>query len=324
MLLRQRFESFWTFHDLILFCWGIPYTTLFLLAEDIDIVHTNVSSLPDFAFSARLIGLKNVWHFRETLMGGLWEKLQTAAMLGLAHKVVCISEYAASTLRGKSRDHKIEVVYNALRMDEFVDPSQGRDMRKEFDIPEGTPAIGLVGQITSVKGQEFFVRAACIVHEQVPEARFFIVGSLINEPYVQSIKSIAWDSGLSRESLVFTGVRKDIPKIIHGFDIVVVPSVWQEMFGRVNIEAMYCKKPVVATTQGGIPEIVLHEKTGLLVPPEDEDALSEAIMRLIKNPEERREFGEEGHKRVLEKFNAETHASNIERCYADLFGRRGG
>jgi len=93
------------------------------------------------------------------------------------------------------------------------------------------------------------------------------------------------------------------------------------MFGRVNIEAMCCKKPVVATTQGGIPEIVLHEKTGLLVPPGDANALSEAILRLINNPKESRRFGEEGRKRVAENFSMEIHASKIERVYAELLGR---
>jgi glycosyltransferase involved in cell wall biosynthesis len=147
------------------------------------------------------------------------------------------------------------------------------------------------------------------------------VGSLEDEKYVEHIRSIAWSEGLASENLVFTGTSDDIPKMMHGFDIVVVPSVWQEIFGRVNIEAMCCGKPVIATTQGGIPEIVLHEKTGLLVPPEDATALSEAILRLLNNPEERKAFGEEGRKRVAENFTAEIHASMIERCYAELLGR---
>ena len=321
VLLRQRFEGARTWHNLVIFCWGIPFTTLFLLAQSVDIVHTNVSCVPDFAFSARCIGLKNVWHFRETLMGGLGQKIQVATLFGLAHRIICISEYASSVLDEKKRHSKIQVVYNALYTKEFVDASMGRDMKEEFNIPEGAPVIGVVGQIAPDKGQEYFVRAACIVHKTFPDSIFLIVGSTEYEEYIKYLKSIAWDQGLSKEHLIFTGIRNDIPKIIHGMDIVVVPSVWQEMFGRVTIEGMYCKRPVVGTTQGAIPEIVTHNETGLLVPPKDEKALSEAISRLVRDPEERKRFGQNGNKRVIEKFSMNSHARSVEKCYAELLGK---
>ncbi len=86
-------------------------------------------------------------------------------------------------------------------------------------------------------------------------------------------------------------------------DIFVHPSVWNEPFGMILTEAMSCERPVISTYAGGIPEIVVHDRTGLLVKPDDTQALADAILQLLNSEKQRGEMGKEGKKRVENKFS---------------------
>ena len=105
------------------------------------------------------------------------------------------------------------------------------------------------------------------------------------------------------------------------FDITVVPSV-EEPLGLVAIESLAAGTPVVAANTGGLPEIVQHEKTGLLGPPSDSDALATAIMRYINDEELRNRLGEAGKQYVLDRFSPESLVSDIESVYEQVCCRR--
>ena len=94
-------------------------------------------------------------------------------------------------------------------------------------------------------------------------------------------------------------------------DVGVVPSLLQEPFGLVNIELMACGLPVIASRVGGIPEIVLDGVTGLLVEPNDPQALSEAMAKLLDDPELRKRMGENARKHVVQNFSLETYLDRL-------------
>jgi glycosyltransferase involved in cell wall biosynthesis len=119
--------------------------------------------------------------------------------------------------------------------------------------------------------------------------------------------------------VIFTGFRRDVERFYSIMDIFVLPSTW-EPFGNVLLEAMSFAKPVVATNVGGIPEVVVDEETGFVVPPEDPEALANKIMFLIKNKELCREMGLKGRKKVKEYFTPERLRDEVESVYESLVG----
>ena len=102
--------------------------------------------------------------------------------------------------------------------------------------------------------------------------------------------------------MVLTGFRADVLGLVKSLDLFVMSSI-TEGLGSAILEAMACNRPVVATRAGGIPEAVDHEVTGLIVPPQDENALAGGILRLLKSPELREQFGQAGRQRVIDSFS---------------------
>jgi glycosyltransferase involved in cell wall biosynthesis len=115
----------------------------------------------------------------------------------------------------------------------------------------------------------------------------------------------------------FWGFRKDIPEILAQVDILVVPSL-QEPFGKIIIEAMAMKNPVIASRVGGIPEIIVDGQTGILVPPGNAEALRLALASLLENRAMREKMGIEGRKRVEQRFSIEKNVRQTEYIYERL------
>jgi glycosyltransferase involved in cell wall biosynthesis len=115
----------------------------------------------------------------------------------------------------------------------------------------------------------------------------------------------------------FWGFRTDIPEILAQLDILVVPSL-QEPFGKIIIEGMAMKKPVIASNVGGIPEIIVDGQTGILVPPENAEALRQALESLLENRDMRKKMGIEGRKRVEQMFSIDKNVRQTEQIYGRL------
>jgi len=120
----------------------------------------------------------------------------------------------------------------------------------------------------------------------------------------------------------FTGWREDVADILALCDLFVLPSL-SEHFGRVLIEAMAMAKAVVATSSGGVPEIVLDKETGFLVPPAQAEPLAHAILSLLNNPECAAALGAAGRRRAETQFGIAHHAEAVESLYRETMeGRR--
>ena len=112
-------------------------------------------------------------------------------------------------------------------------------------------------------------------------------------------------------------------KITQMYDIALLPSIAFETFGLVNLEAMACSKPVIASNFSGIPEVVKDRETGILVPPRDSEALADAIIELLNDPEKRKQMGEAGRKRVEEMFTLEKMLNATYGLYEELLKEKG-
>jgi glycosyltransferase involved in cell wall biosynthesis len=124
------------------------------------------------------------------------------------------------------------------------------------------------------------------------------------------------------EDVIFTGIRQDVPNILGLLDVFVLPSLWEGL-PIALLEAMAAGLPVVATAVGGTPEVVVEGETGFLVPPRDPEALAEAILRLLREPDLRRRMGEAGRKRVAEHFSVEQMVQKTEALYEHLLAEKG-
>ncbi len=165
---------------------------------------------------------------------------------------------------------------------------------------KGQPVMGTVANLFPRKGLQYLVEAMGQVKELFPNIFLVIVGTGDDE-YERHLRTQVESLGLTNQVL-FAGFQANPEIFISQFDIFVLPSVLEGL-GIVLLEAMTLGKPIVATTVGGIPEIVQHEKTGLLVKPADVDDLCRALLTLCQNPAICQRMGEEAKNRVAETFS---------------------
>jgi hypothetical protein len=196
---------------------------------------------------------------------------------------------------------KGNVIHNGVRLEEFKLIGQQNASHK--------PYILCIAAHNKKKGVEYLIRAFQNVAKENDKIKLLLVG---DGPLKSKLVSIAEEIGLAHR-IIFLGLRdrNETAALLHGCEIFVLPSR-AEPFGIVLLEAMVCMKPIVATTVGGIPEIIQDEITGLLVPPEDIDALSSALVTLLNRPDLRRQLGMRGYDFVKEHFLYEKMGNQYE------------
>ena len=198
---------------------------------------------------------------------------------------------------------KIHVVHEGVSVSK-IDRVDNVDAHSAFFLPHNAPIVGNVAALVPHKGQRYLIAAAKRVVQEIPDARFVILGEgELREQLERQIK----DLGLERH-VILAGFRPEIIGLIKSFDIFVMSSV-TEGLGTSILDAMACAKPVVGTRAGGIPEAVRDEDTGLLVPPGDEAALAAALVRLLKDPALSARLGASGRQRAAEYFSVERMVS---------------
>jgi L-malate glycosyltransferase len=194
---------------------------------------------------------------------------------------------------------RIEVVHDGVNVT-TIDKQPTVDAHAAFWLPKGAPIVGNVAALAAHKGQRYLVAAAAKVVRELPDTRFLIIGA---GELRDQLERQVHDLGLDRH-VVLTGFRGDVLGLVRSLDVFVMSSI-TEGLGSAILEAMACSRPVVATRAGGIPEAVAHEVTGLVVPPQDENALAAAILRLLKSPALRDQYGQAGRQRVIDSFSVD-------------------
>ena len=181
-----------------------------------------------------------------------------------------------------------------------MDAAPPAKLHEELWLPHQAPLVGNVAALTPHKGQRHLVEAAALVVRQVPDARFIIAGGgELRESLERQIKEHRLE-----KHVMLTGFRPDALSLHKAFDIFVMSSI-TEGLGTSLLDAMAAARPIVATSAGGIPEVVRDGVTGLLVPPRDHAAMAAAIVRLLNDPALRDRMGAAGRARVVEEFSAD-------------------
>jgi glycosyltransferase involved in cell wall biosynthesis len=290
----------------------------FIREQEIDIVHANSLKADIIAgFAARWSGTPIVWHVRDRIESDYLPALVVRVFRVLARILpTFVVANSAATLKTL---HLPEAPARAPRLKAVV--HDGTRVPQEMVAREsnGLLQVGLIGRLCPWKGQDIFIRAVTIVSKKFPNARFKIVGSALfgEKEYESTIRNLCTGQGLG-DLVTFTGFVADIPALLQELDVVVHASTIGEPFGQVIIEGMAAAKPVVATNGGGVPEIVLHNETGLLVPMGDVAAMAKAICQLLEDPLKRAEMGAKGRERVNNCFTLQQTLAGIETVYATI------
>ena len=190
------------------------------------------------------------------------------------------------------------------------------NVHEAFWLPHQAPVVGNVAALVPHKGQRYLIEAAHLVVQEIPDARFVILGE---GELREQLERQVHDHHLEKHVLL-PGFRTDVLGCIKGFDLFVMSSV-TEGLGTSLLDAMACSRPIVATTAGGIPEVVEDGVNGLLVPPRDARALADAIIRALRDASLRQRFGTAGLARVKARFTVERMVEQTAAVYARVGGR---
>lgn len=207
-----------------------------------------------------------------------------------------------------------------LRLYQPEPESTLRRVRSELGVHEGERMVVIVGMVMDWKGQHILIEAAPRILDHHAATKFIIVGESPAgaESYAAGLRNQVTRLGLSGR-VVFSGYRGDIPAVMQAADVVVHASTSPEPFGRVVIEGMVMRKPVIATNIGAPPEIIREGDTGHLVPPGNAEALATAVARVLDDPLEARRIGDNAHREVVRNYSVQRHAVLIESAFEEIF-----
>lgn len=299
-----------------LFLWNIRQL---VKAERVELIHSHLDGMNFYAcLAGQLTGRPVVATFHGMI--GEWHglsiksRLKFAIIRRYAKRVVAVSNYLKRELEQKWRfsPDQITMIHNGVDFDEFETMPTGRSIRDDLGFAPNAPLIGMVGNVRRPKGYRYFVSAARLVIDKIPECRFLIVGhgegKLLNE-LIGQIEAL----GLT-DKVVLTGFREDVASVVAQLDIFMLSSL-TEGLSIATIEAMGLGKPVVVTDSGGPGEIVRNGETGYVVRPGDPRALADRTMQLLLNRGLADRMGQAGREDVRHRFGLDQSVRAYEQLY---------
>lgn len=232
-------------------------------------------------------------------------------MAGLSSRLVVFSHFLQKKLIARRiKESRLALVRSGIGPCTLRD---GTGVRAELQLADTDILVTTIGRLVPIKNQALLIEAAKLVVEGGGHCVFLIVGT---GPLKGELQSRAKELEM-KEQVRFLGWRDDVDDILAATDVFVMSSS-SEGLSLVTLEAMAQKTPVVATDVGALGELVVPEKTGILVPPDDERLLAEAIIRLARSGEEREQMGEAGQARVASDFALSAMVEDIEGLYEDV------
>lgn len=225
--------------------------------------------------------------------------------------LIAVSSAIVRKLEEEGREGApVTLIYNGVDLTRYAEPDICGTLHEEFPIPLGAPIVGVVARLEPEKGHPTLIDAWPAVLAAVPNAHLLIVGEgSTREALEEQVARLGIGA-----SVTFTGRRDDVPAVTAALDVAVLPS-YREAQGLSILEAMALYRPVVASAVGGIPEMIEHGRTGLLVPPRDPAALAASIVRLLTDHPYADTLARGGRDLVHDRFCVELMVRAVESIY---------
>jgi len=285
-----------------------------------DVVHINDAvflNRPAIA-AAWLAGAPVICHVRSLRPFEFWDRVwaRTVRRFVFISRWVADDQVAQGIPAAKGR-----LIHNGVDLARYARLPDRQSARGALGLPVDRPIVAVLGRLVAWKGQDLFLHAMRRVVDAVPNALGLIVGEteVYSRDFGPRLQALAAELALG-EAVRFTGYQADVPTVLAAIDVLAHTSVAPEPFGRTMVEAMAAGRPVVAPAEGGCLDIVVDGVTGLLYKPRDPEALAQAIVRLLRDPQMAETMGAAGRTRATGLFTQERYVSAVAGLYGELKG----
>lgn len=298
-----------------------PFADL-IRSQRIDIVHSDYHSLPMIAAAARQTRVPVVftlhgWWFKPKF----WQREFFRQIPATVARSIAIKDGFLGSPAFMPAD-RVPVVYSGVDTDRFHPDVCGDDLREELGIAPGAPVVAMIARFQRVKGHHTFQRMAALLSKQLPDTQFIVAGDdafgvAADRRYRDQMLDAAARHPLLRDRLHYIGFRNDVERVYAAADVVVCASAF-ESFGRANLEAMACGKPVVSTNRGGPRETIIADKTGYLVDPAEVSQMADTVLHLLDDEVLRARIGNAARDHVRQHFSMASAAESYTRVFESL------
>ena len=292
---KSKAKVFLTAHDAMLFHYG----------KLVEFINPHDLSCPE-KFDYKISAWKQLKRYGKT-----YNPLRNIIIryyLKYADKIFAVSDALKEALN-QNGIANVSVIHNGIDADEWqLEKNNAEEFKNKYSLA-GKKTILFGGRLSETKGGREIVLAMGEVVKKVPDANLLVLGKI--DGYAGQMIDLSVKLGI-KDKLVFTGWLSgdELKAAFNSADIITAPSICFDSFPTVNLEAMACRKPVIATCFGGSKEAVLDGQTGYIVNPYNIDNLASKIVDLLQNPEKAKTFGETGYERVKSEFNIDRMLSD--------------
>ena len=226
-----------------------------------------------------------------------------------------------SLITGGVSMSRVRTLYSGIDCSSRQSTRDDQAIRRLIGVPNEAVLLGTVANLFPRKGYEVMLRALPAIVHAVPTVHYVIVGS-DDHGYADRLTRLASELTIA-DRVHIVGFQDPVQPFLAALDLYLHPAL-MEGFGIAVVEAMAMGKAVVATTTGGLPEVVAQGETGLLVPPGDAESLAEAAIFLLENKFKREQMGVCGRMRAQERFSLDASVAHMEQLYGDVLGTQKG
>ena len=295
--------------------------------HDINVIHSHDYKSDLFAYLLRRwicrrhIALMSTAHAWVMLgpKGELYRRLDLFLMKRFDRLIAVSHATKSEMVNGGVPANKITVLHNGIDTDAWSRAGVKTTLRDELQLLDAFPVIGYVGRITPEKDLETWLRAAAILAEKFPRARFLLVGDGKENNAQQGLDNLAKTLGI-RDNVIFAGYRRQLLPVYAAFDVFFLSSR-REGLPNSLLEAMAMRLPVVTSDVAGARELVVDGETGFVLPQGDVRGMAEALLNLASRGEVRMRLAQAGRERVEKEFSFAHRLQKIEEIYERLTDR---
>jgi glycosyltransferase involved in cell wall biosynthesis len=289
-----------------------------------NLVYSNTLAVLLGIIYAKKRKIKHIWHVHEIIESPkFFTKIFIKILNAKSNTQTVFNSIATQKfwVANAGISAKTKVIWNGLEIPGSIISSQEIITKREnlLHSNEDDIVIALVGRISRWKGQMVLLKAFYELSKTKTNIKLVFIGSPPpnQEIFLENLHKQIHKYQISKKVMIIP-FQNEIDKIWQCIDIAVIPSSEPEPFGLVAVEAMLAKKPVIASSHGGLTEIILDNKTGFLVEPNNENELYEALVKLIENPGVRSVFGENGYQRAINQFSADKYVQSFENLFIEI------